>query len=98
MPGLIYESATGFVIDIEIVGVDSLSDVKNEKLIVLPPGASETEEWAVHSVVNDRTFRHVVPPDGDIIPGQYQIQPHFKLGDFEGPWGIVYLGIERKLL
>lgn len=97
MPGLIYEGSTGFIIDIEIAGVDSLAGVENEKLIVLPPGASEVEEWTVHSVVNDKVFRHVVAPGVTISPGQYQIQPYFKLGSFEGPWEIVYLDVDRKL-
>ena len=97
MPGLIYESTTGFVIDIEIVGAGSLESVENQKLIVLPPGATAVEEWDVHSVVDSKVFRHIVAPDKPIASGQYQIQPYFKLGSFEGPWEIVHLDVDRKL-
>jgi len=97
MAGLIYEGTTGIVIDIEISGAGSLSGVENQKLLVIPPGSTTVEEWEVHSVVEDKIFRHIVAPDKPIASGQYQIQPYFKLGSFEGPWEIVYLDVDRKL-
>jgi len=93
---LIYEGVTGFVIDIVIVGVESLEGVSDAKIHALPPDGGPEEEWDVTVIEDEFVFRHIVPTDNPLKNGVYRLQPSFKLLTFHGRWEPVSIRIQKK--
>ena len=91
----IYEGTDGFIIDIEIVGLESFEDIANTKLYVLVPGSETEEIWEAEMVPGTKTMRSVLFQK-PLVKGEYKIQPYFEINSFKGKWGTVSLHVNKK--
>ena len=78
MAAKIYEGTRGFVIDVPIRGIESLSGIQHAHLYVMAPGCTEPQVWPVTLEAELGVLRHVVPDDAPLVAGRYLIQPVFR--------------------
>lgn len=80
----LYEGMQGVEFEVLIMGIESLADVTEQKLHVIEPDGTRVT-WTPTVDIGGGLFRYVCQEQ--LKAGEYLIQPSFRLGDFDGPWG-----------